>query len=674
MRLETTFRGGFSMLTRCLFVLSVSVLATGSLWAQEKTSTTVKEPIYAEKSISAWINDLKVKDSTPGTRLTALAVLERLGPRDEAAIPYLVEALHVDKVTPAGGDIPGRIETRSQAYPENRRDIGVSRPAAYALGRIGHAAVPALIKALREHPDAGGVVVALGRVGPSAVPAPVELLKGNKDVRVRSGAVQALGQLGDDGAAGVPALVQALDDADIQVQQSACKALRSVEVFSKNAVPVLLQRLKHKDPATRTSAALTLGCVVGQPAVARKRMSVVDGSDFLDAGLVKNVVRTEVGPLAKVAVPHLVELLADPVADVRTGASHALFIIGWEAKAAVPALKKAMNDEELPIAQAMALSQMGPDGISVLLDWAKSREKMKANEDRRFGDRLLLAMVIPLTAISARKDAMPLLLELLKRSDFLDKEQAMSGLVLIGAEAKQAAPILGELLKPGAWHDPIGLALLLNRIEPGSKAAVSALKKLLDEPPTRVDAGHALRRIAPDEAKKLLPPISAEMADLIKKLDPSNWLDFISAAGEVAKIGPEAKAAVPALIDALKIGGNAGSVAQGTLGSIGSPAVPSLVAALKSQDVSIRLVVIQLLGRIGADAKDAAPELAKALKDPRPAVRLAAAESIGRIGPGARSAAASLTEAVTDSDADVRHRAREALTRIAPEDSPKKDR
>src|SRR5919201_1470415 len=98
--------------------------------------------------------------------------------------------------------------------------------------------------------------------------------------------------------------------------------------------------------------------------------------------------------------------------------------------------------------------------------------------------------------------------------------------------------------------------------------------------------------------------------------------------------GPEARAAVPALIEALK------------------------------KEVSVRQYAARALGEIGPEARDAVPALMEALHDPEWTVRRQAALALGRIGPEARAAVAALLKLRQDRDHLVRKAAQEALTKI----------
>lgn len=145
------------------------------------------------------------------------------------------------------------------------KDLFVKRFAAQSIGMIDadpKVAVPALTTLLdqeRELVDAA--VVALGKMGPAAVPALVEAMKkkggndktkGNKKgpqttdrtAALRSKAAVALGQLGADAKSAVPALIAALNDATIQMD--VVNALGAIGPAAKQAVPALRESVNAK--------------------------------------------------------------------------------------------------------------------------------------------------------------------------------------------------------------------------------------------------------------------------------------------------------------------------------------------------------------------------------------------------------------------------------------------
>jgi HEAT repeat protein len=168
-----------------------------------------------------------------------------------------------------------------------------------------------------------------------------------------------------------------------------------------------------------------------------------------------------------------------------------------------------------------------------------------------------------------------------------------------------------------------------------------------------------------------------------------------AAAKGIAEMGPDAKSATPALLDALKKDKDLfvrrfaaqalGDVeadpktavpalaaviketdkkelveaAVTSLGKMGPTAVPPLIDAVKTKSAApakgkkpaatpdgtalVRTKAIEALGNIGARAKPAVPVLIEALNDPN--VRTEAAEALGNIGPDAKAAIPALRDA-----------------------------
>jgi HEAT repeat protein len=136
----------------------------------------------------------------------------------------------------------------------------------------------------------------------------------------------------------------------------------------------------------------------------------------------------------------------------------------------------------------------------------------------------------------------------------------------------------------------------------------------------------ACRTKAPYEGKSV-----AELERMLH--DPSPAVQAQGAFG-LGRLGPEARSAVPALIDALK------------------------------KDAIVRQNAALALGQIGPDAKEAVPALTEALTDSEWTVRRQAALALGHVGPEARRATPALKKLGADPDQLVRKAAQEALARI----------
>ncbi|HMP17007.1 MAG TPA: HEAT repeat domain-containing protein, partial [Gemmatales bacterium] len=146
----------------------------------------------------------------------------------------------------------------------------------------------------------------MGTAAKSLAPLLITILENERDVLVRRGTAEALGNIGGDRKQTISALARALKDADEEVIHYASTSLSK---FGKDAVPALRQALKEKDNKVRQHAA---------EAIAR------------------------IGPEAKDAVPDLLNAYKAEAPNMRRGnivkATYVIALgnIGPEAKDAIP--------------------------------------------------------------------------------------------------------------------------------------------------------------------------------------------------------------------------------------------------------------------------------------------------------------------------------------------------
>jgi HEAT repeat protein len=174
-------------------------------------------------------------------------------------------------------------------------------------------------------------------------------------------------------------------------------------------------------------------------------------------------------------------------------------------------------------------------------------------------------------------------------------------------------------------------------------------------------------------------PVVQELVDVVRDWKGAPLWSRVRAAETLGKMGPEARAAVPALAEFLVDPVRADppvidEMVVQTLGRIGRPAKPALPALMRVAGKSFDLerAVAAATDRIlsgGADEGDV-PTLIKNLHDKDEGIRLRAAKTLGSMGPVAKEAVDGLTESLHDADADVRHQALEALRRIRPNTRP----
>lgn len=165
------------------------------------------------------------------------------------------------------------------------------------------------------------------------------------------------------------------------------------------------------------------------------------------------------------------------------------------------------------------------------------------------------------------------------------------------------------------------------------------LNELLGSPERdqRREASHQLRSLGAG-AKPMLAQLIAALGDS----DPQVFADVTAA---IAEIGPDAKDAVPRLIeitDSRKGRGfrprdreQASLRASFALSKIGAAARPELISALKSDDTGIRRGAAKALGMMGVDAKDAVPGLIENLGHADELLRADAVEALALIGDAA---------------------------------------
>ncbi|MGD1149187.1 MAG: serine hydrolase [Thermoanaerobaculaceae bacterium] len=172
-------------------------------------------------------------------------------------------------------------------------------------------------------------------------------------------------------------------------------------------------------------------------------------------------------------------------------------------------------------------------------------------------------------------------------------------------------------------------------------------------------------------AAALAQPGPAEVESRVRALrDPDAEVRRNAAEG-LARLGPGAVEAVPALVAALDdpdLGVRWHSAVA--LGTMGPGAVAPLVGALRGTNATTRQGAALALGKMGPGASAALDPLIDALKDSDASVRERAAETLGLLGPGAATAVGALVRVLSDADPYVEGKAAEALGRFGRDAVP----
>jgi HEAT repeat protein len=171
------------------------------------------------------------------------------------------------------------------------------------------------------------------------------------------------------------------------------------------------------------------------------------------------------------------------------------------------------------------------------------------------------------------------------------------------------------------------------------------------------------------------------VTELIQQLQKGGNAERVQAAQALGKLGADARDAVPHLVEALRQPAETGvaPAAAQALAQVGAPAVPDLAEVLKDKNGDVRAYAAGVLARIGPPARDAVPaltDLVKKDKEPRPAgalpptgmARVFAIQALGRIGPDAKASVPALTDVLTEKPAneEARISAVVALGQIGP--------
>jgi HEAT repeat protein len=594
-----------------------------------------------EPAIPTLIEVIK-KNENEHARYAALESLGKMGPAASSAVQTLIEMLedesrsdfwiHSIRLVEALGNIGSdqAIPALTKVLLEDFSD-GDRMEAAKALGNIGsEQAIPALIKALGDEwlPVRHSAAHALGDIGPSEDPtifsqeisALTKLLEHERD-SMKHSLAEILGDMGSEQA--IPALAKTLLNASLSsnTRRAAAVAIGEIGSPSPQAVSALIKALED-DEWVREAAVYSL-LVIGAEVPSSTVPVLVglledDWRTRRDAILVLG----EMGPAAGPAVPALTEALGDRNNVVKAAAAYALGGIGPAAAPAVPELGRMLKNKSFENLDFLGLGSV--HGIVV-----NALGNIGSNE------------------------AVSVLIEVLRDSGKgpIIKAAAIKSLGLIGSSAgEQAVTALIPFLKDSFLRKSAAIAL--GGIGPAAAPAVPGIIPMLEDP-ISLDSQIALEAIT-----KIGEPA---VPHLITALKDGNEKIREQAAHALTLIG---EPAIPALKEAMK-DPSLKDIVPGIMTDIGESSIPSLVLALKDPDEDARLAAAKALGSMGPKAKPAVPALVQALEDGSAGVRKQAALSLSYIR--AKEAVPALVKtSAKDSDSAVREAASTSLERIGP--------
>jgi len=353
------------------------------------------------------------------------------------------------------------------------------------------------------------------------------------------------------------------------------------------------------------------------------------------------------GPEAKSAVEPLVALLADADAETKGHVAMALGRIGPDAAAALPSLIAAAGDTDANVRQNVveALGRIGAQDPGVVPALAAALRDDDYN--------VVLFAITALRHVGAgAAEAVPALVEVLP-----ENPSAISALAAIGPAAQDAVPALVDVALEGINSDVTReAARALGDI---SDVAVATVTERLGDSNSdvRARAAEILGVLGP-RAASAVPPLAEALQDEIPAVQSS-------AARALGDIGPAAEAALPQLREALANRVEGAVYGLGGLGPAAAPAVPALLEELNFLTSYDRLAVINALAKIGPEAKDALPVLREMTSDDTVAVD--AALAIWRISGDGEEAAGALATLTRTLDSYQKEQAVDALGTMGPD-------
>ncbi len=530
-----------------------------------------------------------------------------------------------------------------------------------ARGRDATAAIRQIMSALsdRDSNVRWRAARALAEIGPAAAPAVdslVALLK-DQDALVRANAARALGEIGEAARPAVPALAPLLADPEATVRRATVLAFRSIKPDRAVSIPLIANVLESADPSTRT---LVLSALAeqGEHAVPALKEALKNPKARYWACLVV----AEIGEAAKGTVPELLESVKDEEPEVRHEAFMALAAIGTPSADTLNAAEKALADPENSVKYAAAyVLGMGGDASR-----SSTPKLIELAQDKDPFLRSISAWAIA----RANRDNAPtfnravaLLLTALKDQD---KDVRLAAVEALEDLRPDHTLVLPALIEAFAEKDPVILSNVADALVQIGKPAVQPLRNSLKSPEQRRAAVHVLGRIGP-EAKDAIPDLLEALRGEEDKVARREI--FMS----LSNIGPAPPSLIPELMKDLQaedIQLKAGATyALGTIGPAAKEALPEIRKNLASRDEKLRLVSVWALVHIAPEDMQlinaVKPILIAGLGHEEAMVRFEAAQTIGMLGSPLKDAAPQLKKlAEEDEVPQVREAAAAALQKV----------
>ncbi|MEX2113458.1 MAG: HEAT repeat domain-containing protein [Pirellulales bacterium] len=438
----------------------------------------------------------------------------------------------------------------------------------------------------------------------------------------------------------------------------ACWLAAPIAPAAEPSLAELVGALKSPDEATRVTAADRLGARAydASSAVLPLVKTLADPSPKVRAHAAHAL--GQIGKPAEKAVAPLAELVKDPDAVVRREALDAVLAIGAAPEITMPLVVKLLEESEPAIRVRIlnTISETGAPAVPRLIGALKN--------DKAAYWACLVAQDMGLVA----KEAVPALTQRIKDRRPQVRREAILALAAMDAAAKQSVPAIATALSDPDTSTAATFALgRIGEIPANAEAVVQRNAESKDAMLSTVSIW-ALAKTHPGD--KQLRTKATEQ--LIARIDDEDPYVRIAAARGLVALPPAPEITLPiwnrVLADASE---STVHHALDALASIGQPAVPQMVDALKFE--KLRPEILEILRHLGPAAAPATDAVAALVGNEDEDVARAATMALAAIGPGAKSAVSALLAALGHPDNPNAHAIVYALGSIgknAPEARP----
>jgi HEAT repeat protein len=452
----------------------------------------------------------------------------------------------------------------------------------------------------------------------------------------------------------LPIFLAALEDKDETLRRAAVKALRDIPDNSERLLKLLVAATKDAHPDVRLEALTALWVTHGESEIAQT--ALIDA--LSDASVRQNAyamlyrligqghdLSAVLIPLTKHADEKIREagiaLLKNPgVSDDKIKEVLVAALKDKSALVRLQAVQSITTGEELPE------DIVGP--LLGMLDDASQNVRMTTVVKlRRFPQHA--GQVVPgLVRVLRDKDgfvraaiadtlsffrdewaaSVPGLVGALKEEDDdYVRERLVRTLALFGPDAKEAVPVLLEIIEKDLAPGP-GMALLaLSRIGPNAKGALPVLIDALQKNGSSKAVQEALAAIGVDAA----PPL----VKLLKDATPATRLGAATVLGRLGAAANAGEALEARLKDDDPMVRIAAALAHYQVTGETKAALATLTAACKTRDRRLRIQALKNLKDMGVAAAEVASMLVAQLSDPDPGIRMQVEDTLMNVDPQA---------------------------------------